>query len=148
MEQRRIEAIRGSAAKVKGVRTGKGIEIVKCALAWAASSFFWYSEALLLASLRNSSLLDSLATQSDAFLETEKCCSILSRPFLSTPLAFFLLCRRRALLRQRRPHPSFGARRSLHYRSSVVHVFQIAWRPLLLRDPISLVLQPTVSACH
>ena len=70
-----------------------------------------------------------------------------SPPFLSTPLAFFLPCRRRALLRQRRPYPSFGARRSLCCRS-LVHVSRIAVRPLLLRDALSIVLQPTASACH
>ena len=35
---------------------------VNFAVAWAVSSFFWYSEALLLASLRNSFVLDSLRT--------------------------------------------------------------------------------------
>ena len=35
------------------------------AVAWAASSFFWYSEGLLLTFLRNSFLLDYLPTQSN-----------------------------------------------------------------------------------
>ena len=39
----------------------------KFAVAWAASSFFWYSDALLLATLHNSSLLDSPHKQTSAF---------------------------------------------------------------------------------
>ena len=67
--------------------------------------------------------------------------------FLKNPTDF-LPRRRRTLLRQRRPHHSFGARRRLCHRSFVVHVLQIAEPHFLLRDPLSLVLQPTVSACH
>ena len=44
----------------------------KFAVAWAASSFIWYSDKLLLASLRNSFLLDSPHKQSNAFWRKKK----------------------------------------------------------------------------
>ena len=48
-----------------------------------------------------------------------------SRSFLNAPKASFFRWRKGALLRQQRYHPSFRARRSLNWRSFIIHVFLI-----------------------